>query len=55
MKRYCVVYQTTTSTDASIEAKNKAEAERKLKEVIPDARVEGIWELKESEDIGLQS
>jgi hypothetical protein len=42
--KYVVVYAITTSWDAVVEAENKLEAKKKIKEVIPDAKIEDIWE-----------
>ncbi len=46
MKMFCVVYNVTTSYDASVEAKTKEAAIEKVKEVIgADIVVEGAWEV----------
>jgi len=47
MKKYCVVYSITISTDTVIEATTRIEAGNKLKEVIPDAAIEDMWEIKD--------
>lgn len=46
MKTYCVTYNTTTSFDVEVKARNKKEAEAKVLEVIPDAILEKTWETK---------
>ena len=45
--KYTVIYAITTSWDAVVEAENKLEAKKKVKEVIPDAKIENIWEVEE--------
>jgi hypothetical protein len=45
--KYAVIYTITTSWDAVVEAENKLEAKKKVKEVIPDAKIEDIWEVEE--------
>ena len=47
MKTYNVIYNTTTSYDAVIKAKNKKEAEDKVKEVIGEpVEIESIYEIR---------
>lgn len=46
-KSYCVSYGYYTSYDTTIKAKNKEEAERKVKEVVgDDVTIEGTWEVR---------
>lgn len=48
MKKYAVMYNITTSFESVVEAENKEEAEKKVKDVIGDPiLIESVWEVKE--------
>jgi hypothetical protein len=42
--KWCVCYSYKTLADAEIEASTKLEAKRKVLEVLPDVKIENIWE-----------
>ena len=47
LKQFSVMYNTTTSSEAVVNAKTKKEAIAKVKEVIGDPiKIEASWELK---------
>lgn len=46
MKKFNVSYKETIHSDTSVEAETKAEAKRKVQEVLPTARIEAVWEVK---------
>lgn len=47
MKKYCVIFNTTTSFDAVVKAKNKEEAKEKVIEVIGEpVEIESVYEVK---------
>lgn len=51
MKTYCVVYNVTTSYDASVKAVSKKEAIEKVREVIGEpVTIESVWETKEKQN-----
>lgn len=50
MKKFCVVYNTTTSFDTVVKAKTAEEARAKVQEVIGDpVEIENVYELKKHE------
>lgn len=46
-KKYCISYRITVNYDAEVTGKTKVEAGRKLKEILPDAAITHIWEVKD--------
>ena len=47
MKKYNVHYNTTTSYDTVVKAKNAEEAKKKVEEVIGEpVEIEGVYEVK---------
>ena len=46
MKKYCVVYKYTVWCDAGVWAENERVASEKVKEVLPDVKIDRIWEIK---------
>ena len=50
MKKFCVVYNVTTSYDAAVSAKTKEEAIAKVREVIgSECVIEGAWPVRKNE------
>jgi hypothetical protein len=46
MKKFCVLYNTTTSYDTVVVAENEKEARVKVKEVIGEpVNIESVWEI----------
>lgn len=48
MKKYSISYIETIIKEAIVKAKNREEALRKVREILPDIDFENIWEIRES-------
>lgn len=49
MKKFNVTYEVTTCYEATVKAKNKEEAKKKVIEVIGDpVQIDSVYELKEA-------
>ncbi len=45
-RKYCVSYEYLVIADSEVEASSQVEAGTKVKEVMPDVVITGVWEVK---------
>lgn len=49
-KLFNIAYQYTTFSDAKVTAPSKKEAIRRLREILPEITVDGVWEAEVDKD-----